>query len=214
MIKAIIFDCWSTLIKKDAPAPSSIPKKLNWEDDHEVEKKVGRILMLEPIKDLKTQVIQLLEELGIKYNEVLVADVMDILADKYVNYNKFYDGTLEVLSKLKQNYKLGLITNTTDIAFEPLRKKYKFDEIFDEIIASYEVGLIKPDPKIFELALEKLAVKPREALMVGDNPVDDLGGCMRVGIRGLMLDNKNKYPDYPIRISKITEILEWLKNNV
>jgi hypothetical protein len=38
---------------------------------------------------------------------------------------------------------------------------------------------------------------------------------MRVGIKGLMLDNKNKYPDYPAaRISKITEILDWLKNNV
>ena len=110
MLKAIIFDCWSTLIKKDAPQPSSIYKYLNWEE-RETEKAVGEIFMLEPIKDLRSQTIKFLDILKIKYNEEAIEGVIDILADEYVNYNIPYDKTLETLERLKLDYSLGLITN-------------------------------------------------------------------------------------------------------
>lgn len=201
------------MIKKDAPQPSSIYKYLNWEE-RETEKAVGEIFMLEPIKDLRSQTIKFLDILKIKYNEEAIEGVIDILADEYVNYNIPYDKTLETLERLKLDYSLGLITNSTDLAFEPLRKKYSFDKIFDKIIASYEVGLIKPDPRIFELALGKLGVKSKEALMVGDNPINDLQAARAVGIKGLMLDNKNKYPNYTPRIASITEIFNYLSQNL
>ena len=57
---------------------------------------------------------------------------------------------------------------------------------FDAVVLSYEVGLIKPDPRIFALACEKLGVDPARAVMVGDHPAD--GGGAALGVRTFFVD--------------------------
>ncbi len=57
---------------------------------------------------------------------------------------------------------------------------------YDEIVLSYEVGSVKPDPRIFRIALERLALPAADVLMVGDNAHDD-GGAAALGIRTLIL---------------------------
>jgi HAD superfamily hydrolase (TIGR01509 family) len=171
MIKAIIFDCWSTLFYKDAPPPASFSERLGVEKTYTLEKVLEKNLMLSPITDVKESFRKIIAELNLKPDEKMVEDLSVILSDKWVNYNKPYPNTLEVLSELKnKKYQLGMVSNASDIVFEPLRKKYRFDEIFDAVVVSFEIGAIKPDSKIFQVCLEKLGVQPQEALMVGDNP--------------------------------------------
>jgi FMN phosphatase YigB (HAD superfamily) len=57
---------------------------------------------------------------------------------------------------------------------------------YDEIVLSYEVGFVKPDPRIFEAVLAALGLPAREVLMVGDNAHDDGGGA-HLGMRTLIL---------------------------
>ena len=60
------------------------------------------------------------------------------------------------------------------------------DRFVDHFVLSFELGVQKPDPRIFTLALELLGVHASEALMVGDRPARD-GGAVEVGISTLLL---------------------------
>jgi HAD superfamily hydrolase (TIGR01549 family) len=86
-----------------------------------------------------------------------------------------------IRSELKSEYKLGFLSN----ASAGMPKRHFTDEqlsLFDTIIVSAEVGLIKPDPKIFELAAQKLGVKPEETLFVDDR-AEYLVGADQVGMQ-------------------------------
>jgi len=100
-----------------------------------------------------------------------------------------YPHTRLTLTKLlKKGVKLGALTDA------PSLKGYKriigmdFTEFFYEedgyaIFTPKETGVHKPDPKGFYMVLEKLSVKPYEALMVGDHPVKDIEGARKVGMK-------------------------------
>jgi epoxide hydrolase-like predicted phosphatase len=74
---------------------------------------------------------------------------------------------LDFLRSLRPERKVGLISN----AWSGLRAfitRHKFADVFDEMIISAEVGVIKPDPRIYRLALEKLDVGPEESVFLDD----------------------------------------------
>jgi epoxide hydrolase-like predicted phosphatase len=74
---------------------------------------------------------------------------------------------LDFLRSLRPECKVGLISN----AWSGLRAfitSQKFDDVFDEMIISAEVGLGKPDPRIYRLALKKLDVRPEESVFLDD----------------------------------------------
>jgi len=90
---------------------------------------------------------------------------------------------LDYLRSLRGKYKTGLISN----AWGDLRDyivKEKFDDAFDKMIISAEVGAAKPEPKIFQIALEQLGVRPKEAVFVDDFLIN-IEGCEKVGIKGI-----------------------------
>ncbi len=60
--------------------------------------------------------------------------------------------------------------------------RHGVEDLVDEYVLSYEVGHVKPDPKIFRIACDRLGVHPSEALMVGDSEEAD-GGAAAVGCR-------------------------------
>ena len=74
---------------------------------------------------------------------------------------------LDFLRSLRPERKVGLISN----AWSGLRAfiiRNKFEDVFDEMIISAEVGLVKPDPRIYRLALKKLGVQPSESVFLDD----------------------------------------------
>jgi len=90
---------------------------------------------------------------------------------------------LDYLRSLRGKYKTGLISN----AWGDLRDfivREKFDDAFDKMIISAEVGAAKPEPKIFQIALEQFGVKPKEAVFVDDFLIN-IEGCEKVGIKGI-----------------------------
>ena len=94
---------------------------------------------------------------------------------------------LEFVRSLKPKYKTGLISN----AWSGLREfilREKFDDAFDQMIISAEVKTAKPSAKIFQVALERMAVKPREAVFV-DDFIENIEGCEKVGMKGIHFTN-------------------------
>jgi len=87
------------------------------------------------------------------------------------------------LRSLRGTYKTGLISN----AFDDLRNfvvREKFDDAFDKMIISAEVGAAKPGAKIYQIALEQFGVSPSEAVFV-DDFFENIEGCEKVGIKGV-----------------------------
>jgi len=90
---------------------------------------------------------------------------------------------LNFLRSIKPRYKTGLISN----AWSGLRDyivREKFDDAFHQMVISAEVGVIKPDPKIFHIALEQLQVKAKEAVFV-DDVLENIEACQQVGMQGI-----------------------------
>ncbi len=79
-------------------------------------------------------------------------------------------GTIELLYKLKEaGCRLFGLTNWSAEKFSVVRHKYRIFDIFEDIIVSGEVKLIKPDPAIFHLLLQKAHIQPEECLVVDDS---------------------------------------------
>jgi glucose-1-phosphatase len=97
-----------------------------------------------------------------------------------------------LLKKLKKNHKLIMLSNTDAIHFPYIKNKYKFLNIFDEFILSYEVGFKKPDPRIYFHALKIAKTAPNEILYF-----DDLALFIAVskffGIRAIQHKNLDKF---------------------
>jgi len=97
-----------------------------------------------------------------------------------------YDDTVPVLQQLRAS---GIRTCLLPNAGVPIRTVLDREGMtgwFDEIVLSYEVGCVKPDRRIFEVALELLDLPSDDVLMVGDTANDD-GGATHLGIRTLIL---------------------------
>jgi len=93
-----------------------------------------------------------------------------------------YPGIDGLLADLKSNYKLGLLTNgPTDIQWEKI-EALGFDKHFDAVIVAGDVGIYKPDVRVFELLLEQLSVAAEHSLFVGDTYDADILGAQQAGM--------------------------------
>jgi len=104
---------------------------------------------------------------------------------------------VEVLEELRGRYRLALVTNTlSDLTAEDIRGLLRVagvPDVFDVIVVSSEVGVSKPDPRIFEMALEGLGVGAGEAVMVGNTVSTDVFGGNRVGLRTVLVQPGEEY---------------------
>ena len=114
---------------------------------------------------------------------------------------KLFPETLAVLSELKKNYLLGMITNSQkDGSTRALDSDeyYKMAEYFDYIIISAEGDIpAKPHPKPFKMMLEKLDVKAEEALFVGDDLRVDIEGSINAGMKAVWLKHYSVKRNWP-----------------
>lgn len=91
---------------------------------------------------------------------------------------------LDFLRSVRPKYKTGLISN----AWSGLRNyivREKFDDAFDCMIISAEVGVAKPSAEIFQIALKQLEVSPNEAVFV-DDFIENIEACRKVGMKGIL----------------------------
>lgn len=69
---------------------------------------------------------------------------------------------------------------------------------FETVVDSWVVGVAKPDPRIFHLALERLGVPAAEALMVGDSPTADVAGARAAGVGPILLDPLDLHAEHDV----------------
>ncbi|HMX21091.1 MAG TPA: HAD family phosphatase [Anaerolineales bacterium] len=112
-------------------------------------------------------------------------DGIAILSEKYPHYadliqaydthwedsiTHMYHGTVEILRRLKgEGWPIYLLSNFSAEKFPLMRERYEFLNLFDDMIISGEHKLIKPDPAIFQLTLERIDRKASECLFIDDS---------------------------------------------
>ena len=93
--------------------------------------------------------------------------------------------TIHFLNHIKSHFKIGIITNGSTHRQKAKIINTNLNNYFDTIIISEEVGLSKPDKRIFELALNKLNVQPEDVLFIGDDLEKDIAGPQNANINGV-----------------------------
>jgi len=122
------------------------------------------------------------------------------------NWSRLAPGTHEVLLRLKQSYRLGVISNS-DGGIAALLQRLGIARLFDSVTDSGVVGYQKPDPRIFRAALESLEVEAAESLYLGDIYSVDYVGATGVGMKALLMDAGGVYREagWP-RIESLEEL--------
>ncbi len=118
-------------------------------------------------------------------------------------------GTTEALDRLRAaGYRLGVVSNSDGRAEEGLEAA-GLRGYFEVVIDSQLVGFEKPDPRIFEAALRRMALSADEALYVGDIYEVDVVGARRAGMDVVLLDPLGNHAGRDVRIvSSLTEVAE------
>jgi HAD superfamily hydrolase (TIGR01509 family) len=95
------------------------------------------------------------------------------------------------LQELKRRMRLILLSNTNEIHFEYLEKKFPILNQIEERILSYQVGCMKPDPQIFQLAIEKAGVAP-EKIFFADDRIENVEGARSAGIQAVQFKSEKQ----------------------
>ena len=131
----------------------------------------------------------------------------------YKTYEKnwiVFDDTEELLEYLHSKYKLAIISNGDGEQQRRKIQKTGLNSYFAEIVISGEVGVSKPDRKIFELTCEKMNVKPEECIMIGDKFSVDVGGGINAGITSIWVDRKRDSTNYKYKVNKLSQIIQYI----
>ncbi len=148
--------------------------------------------------------------------EVAIEDkTINHLSVAYIDYlttfNHLFEGTFEILDYLKNKYELHIITNGFEEAQERKMKNSNIRGYFKTITNSEMVGVKKPNPKIFNFALDSANALPEESIMIGDSLEADIEGADNIGMDTIYFDyrNLNNTKDYK-RITKLKSIENYL----
>jgi HAD superfamily hydrolase (TIGR01509 family) len=113
----------------------------------------------------------------------------------------------ESLARLRAaGLRLGVVSNSDGRVEEALQAA-GLRQYFDTVVDSALVGVEKPDPRIFQAALEALGVAPDEALYVGDLYEIDIVGARAAGIEAVLLGRPKTGPSHPCRTAESVEDL-------
>jgi putative hydrolase of the HAD superfamily len=153
---------------------------------------------------------RLLKELGI-VDESLVRRLFGTFSSS-ASY-KLFDDVLPTLDAIAgAGYRMGLISNF-ERWLEEMLVELEVGHHFEPAIISGVEGVEKPDPRIYELALERAGVSAEQAVHVGDSPEMDVRPASSLGIRGILVDRLSRYTQSKhMRVTSLEEIPPLLGN--
>ena len=142
-------------------------------------------------------------------------DIINHLSVSYIDYlttfNHLFDGTVEILDYLKDKYQLHIITNGFEEAQERKMINSNIKRYFKTITNSEMVGVKKPNPKIFNFALNAANAIASESVMIGDSLEADIQGADIIGMETIYFDYKDLNNSNGFRrVTKLKSIENYL----
>jgi putative hydrolase of the HAD superfamily len=185
--RAVIFDLWATLVPWDQEEANRVYDQMAVAAG--VEEERFREAWVEQRKDREVRPIadylrDLFSGLGVEPD---LDEVLAMRRDWTKRSLQPRPDALETLAELRRlGHRLGLISVCSqDVPH--VWEESPFTGALDELVFSCDVGVSKPDPRIYEIACERLGVEPADCLFVGDGANDELPGAERFGMTALQL---------------------------
>ncbi|MFP4424338.1 MAG: HAD family hydrolase [Candidatus Woesearchaeota archaeon] len=211
-MKAVLFDFWGTIIENGIfPSPVKQAKfilRIDMPFGEYIER-FERSFMTKKADNLTEAFRNVCEDFDVRPPEHVI-DKLVGMWNKNTLLAKPFDDTFETIKALrKKGIKVGLISNTDPFSITQLISKFELDELFDTVILSYNIGLLKADAEMFDKAIAKLGVSKEDTIMVGDSIESDMRGAENAGVKGYLIDRKDKR-EYENKITSLREILEMV----
>lgn len=154
---------------------------------------------------------QLLEGLGVSDSDQKLADAVYSKFTSYDSYRLFDDSRPALDALRGAGLAVGLISNFEGW-LEGMLTQMGVADSFDPMIISGKEGVEKPDPAIFNLALERGGHGAEETAYVGDHPRVDVEASKAAGMTGILIDRKGRHPDFDgHRIESLSDLLPLLE---
>jgi epoxide hydrolase-like predicted phosphatase len=165
-IRAVIVDFGGVLVRTDDPAPRDqlaarlglAPADLSrlvFDCDAAVQATVGRLPEAALWQHVQGQLGLSDDEVQVCRREFFAGDRLDT-------------GLVRLLQSLRPRYKTAILSNAWSTARDAFTRLFGLDHAVDQIIISAEEGLAKPDPRLYQLAVDRLGVRPQAAVFVDD----------------------------------------------
>jgi HAD superfamily hydrolase (TIGR01549 family) len=187
--KAVLFDLWDTLAQADGITKRTQEKLgLSGMPFSDFIKRFEKAFMTKRFSSFGEAFAGVFKEFGLQQEDDLMVFDLEKTWRAHIESARLFPDALPVLKALKQKgFRLGLVSNCQWFQTRELLQRLGLSEFFDGISFSFEVGSLKPEPKIFQDCLRQVNAFPNEAVMVGDSPTD-VAGAVFAGMRGIFLD--------------------------
>ena len=149
------------------------------------------------------------------FDLIYTTEKIDEIADAYIQElpfdNHLFEGAVEILDYLILKYKLHIITNGFEEVQHKKLKNSGIDHYFSTVTTSEEVGVKKPNPKVFLTALNKANSLPTQSVMIGDSLEADILGANNIGMQTIFYNYRNESISKKIKsIDSLLEIKNYL----
>jgi len=104
--------------------------------------------------------------------------------EQYFSEDHVDQELVDLIGQLRSRYKIGLLSNAPDRLGDWLEENWQIEHLFDAVVYSADVGLAKPDPRIYHLVLSELEVKPHQSLFIDDTP-ENVEAAVALGMKAL-----------------------------
>ncbi len=162
---------------------------------------------------------QMLKRLGYYSMLYVTAGVIAYHNVKFSTMRPFYDVIPTFIELKKLGIKICILTDGIPIKQYEKILRLRLQDFLDDIIITEEVGIKKPNPKLFELALKRMDIQPKEVIYIGDNYTRDIVPGMKLGIHSVLIHRGGKHdmidfgeekpPDY--EVSNLKELIPIIK---
>ncbi|MRN54610.1 HAD family hydrolase [Paenibacillus monticola] len=200
-IQALLFDLDNTLMDRDHTFRSFstqfVRDFLGYLNPKQAQEVIEDIILRDAdgYRDKDGFFAELAQELPWR-TPVSASAIREYYDESYIKHGALMKHALDVLSYCRdRGYILGLVTNgKTDIQYGKI-DSINLRDYFKTIVISGEVGISKPDPDIYLLALARLGTKAGQTLFIGDHPVNDIWGAGKAGMESIWLRRNHDWDD-------------------
>lgn len=128
------------------------------------------------------------------------AEDINAFQQRYYDDERVNEGVFDLLTTLQSRYRLAILSNHP-VGLQNWLADWQLAEFFEEIVCSGEVGLVKPDLRIYQLLLERLQLDPQETVFIDDTP-EHVEAARTLGIHGII------FTDAPTLRQKLLSVLD------
>lgn len=141
--------------------------------------------------------------------------IITTLSENYIEYlatfDLLFEGTIDILDYLSKTYQLHIITNGFEEVQDKKLVNSNIKHYFKTVTNSEMVGVKKPNPKIFNFALQLANAKVEESIMIGDSLEADIQGADAIGLDTILFDYKVQHNNTGFKtVNKLKDIKNYL----